>query len=90
MTRNQPIGSVTSRLLCRLPSSDFQPAAFGGLRTNYLESLRTSDEMFGAEGRPIHALEKAETEEMGIGKARPPPWDREVNVTLKWVQSGIV
>lgn len=46
--------------------------------------------MFGAEGRPIHALEKAETEEMGIGKARPPPWDREVNVTLKWVQSGIV
>ncbi|CAK9104271.1 Putative metal ion transporter YfjQ [Durusdinium trenchii] len=30
--------------------------------TNYLESLRTSDEMFGAEGRPIHALEKAQSD----------------------------
>ncbi|CAL1173435.1 unnamed protein product [Cladocopium goreaui] len=29
---------------------------------NFLESLRTSDEMFGAEGRPIHALEKAQSD----------------------------
>lgn len=28
------------------------------VRNSFLESLRTSDEMFGAEGRPLHALEK--------------------------------
>ena len=32
---------------------------WNSFRNNFLESLRTSDEMFGAEGRPIHALEKA-------------------------------
>ena len=32
------------------------------VRNSFLESLRTSDEMFGAEGRPLHALEKAQSD----------------------------
>ena len=50
------MGDIVDSLCSQI---SFPPQILQPIRNNFLESLRTSDEMFGAEGRPIHALEKA-------------------------------
>ena len=53
------VGLVFQRISKRLAQLQiFSPCLARSPRSNFLESLRTADEMFGAEGRPIHALEK--------------------------------
>ena len=49
------MGDIVDSLCSQIPF----PQILQPIRNNFLESLRTSDEMCGAEGRPIHALEKA-------------------------------